>query len=55
MVILLCDVSIQRSTVKSSVLVLHLLNFVVLTSCSVHTDLLVFSGFVINVLWESLS
>lgn len=49
-VILPCDVPIQRSRVKFLALVLHLLNFAVLASCSVNTDLLVFSGFVMNVL-----
>lgn len=52
--ILPCDVHIQRSSVKFSALVLHLLNFAVLASCSVNTDLLVFSGFLMNVFCRGL-
>lgn len=54
MVILPCKACIQRSRVKFSALVLHLLNFAVLASCSANTDLLFFSGFVMNVLCRRL-
>lgn len=50
MVIVPCDVHIQWSRVKSPALVLHLLDFAVLHSCSVNIDFLFFGGFVVNVL-----
>lgn len=54
MVILSCYVLIQKSRVNFSALVLHLLNFAVLASYSVNTDVLFFSGFVMNVLCRQL-